>query len=265
MASLCVLNILRVSAWSDAVSIPCLGWQSFVLLHEYFDPSATGKDLVVEVTVDLYAPRQTRKCPSYAQYLGGEGSIGDIRSLKPKPTENYWVSPPLTQLRQSIMRILESGVAATIVVPNWPNRPWHVLLRHHANQIRMLKWNENLPVMWDVCVQSKKHVRLVDKWDFLAFAVGGSEDTTWEQRCKPVVSGKTRLKLLPAIWSPKHRRKAIKTSDGCSVMPLLCRMMAQEFNASYEVVVVKFDPICQQFVQWHFPEAANGRSSDVLD
>jgi hypothetical protein len=51
MASLCVLNILRVSAWSDAVSIPCLGWQSFVLLHEYFDPSATGKDLAIDVIV----------------------------------------------------------------------------------------------------------------------------------------------------------------------------------------------------------------------
>jgi hypothetical protein len=51
----------------------------------------------------------------------------------------------------------------------------------------MLKWNENLPMMWDVCEQSKKHVHLVDKWDFIAFAVGVSEDmfgmATWEQRC----------------------------------------------------------------------------------
>ena len=76
--------------------------------------------------------------------------------------------------------------------------------------------NENLPVMWDVCVQSKKHVHLVDKWDFIAFAVGGSEDmfgmTTWEQRCQPVVSGKARLNHSPAMWSPKHRRKAIRMS-----------------------------------------------------
>ena len=153
----------------------------------------------------------------YAQYLGGEGSIRDARSLKLKPTKNYWVCPPLTQLRQAIMRILESGVSATIVVPNWPNRPWHVLLRHHAKQFRMLKWNENLPVMWDVCVQSSKHVHLADKWDFIAFAVGGAEDmfgmTTWEQRCKPVVSGRARLKISPAMWSQKHRRKAIKMSQ----------------------------------------------------
>jgi hypothetical protein len=53
MASLCVLNILRVSAWSDAVSIPFLGWQSFVLLHEYFDPSAASKDLALEVIVSV--------------------------------------------------------------------------------------------------------------------------------------------------------------------------------------------------------------------
>ena len=50
------------------------------------------------------------------------------------------------------MRILESGVSATIVVPDWPNRPWHVLLRRHAKRFRMLTWNENLPVMWGVCV-----------------------------------------------------------------------------------------------------------------
>ena len=51
MASLCVLNILGVSTWSDAVSIPFLGWQSFVLLHEYFDPSVAGKDWALEVIV----------------------------------------------------------------------------------------------------------------------------------------------------------------------------------------------------------------------
>ena len=97
-------------------------------------------------TFDLYASKKTRKCPLYAQYLGGEGSIGDARSLTLKLTENYWVCPPLTQLRQAIVRILESGVSATAVVP------WHVLLRHHTKQFGMLKWNENLPVMWDVCV-----------------------------------------------------------------------------------------------------------------
>ena len=202
-------------------------------------------------TVDLYASKKTRKCPIYAQHLGGEGSIGDARSLKLKQTENYWVCPPLTQLRQAIMRILESGVAATLVVPNWSNRRWHVLLRHHAIQFRMLKLNENVPVMWDVCVQSSKHVHLVDKWDFIAFAVGGSEDmfgmTTWEQQCRPVVSGRARLRIPLAMWSAKHQRRAIKMNqqirglrggskirrvyhilslcDGCSVMSLVCQMM----------------------------------------
>ena len=66
--------------------------------------------------------------------------------------------------------------------------------------------------------------------------------------------------------SGRHRVfRILSLCDGCSVMSLLCRMMAQEFNVSYEVVVVEFDPICQQFVHWRFPEAANGWSSDVLD
>ena len=242
-------------------------------------------------TVDLYASIKTRKCPKYAQYLGGEGSIGDARSVKLSSSENYWVCPPLTQITQAIMRILESGVAATIVVPNWPNRPWHVLLRHHAKQFKMLKWNENLPIMWDVCVKSSKHVHLVDKWDFIAFAVGGSEDmfgmTVWDQRCEPTRSGIARQRVVPGMWSKKHRRRAIQIAqqirglkggacggrvfrilslcDGCSVMSLVCRIMAAEFNAAYEVIVVEFDPVCQKFVQWRFPEATNGWSSDVRD
>ena len=66
--------------------------------------------------------------------------------------------------------------------------------------------------------------------------------------------------------SGRHRVfRILSLCAGCSVMSLLCRMMAQEFNVSYEVVVVEFDPICQQFVHWRFPEAANGWSSDVLD
>ena len=104
------------------------------------------------------------------------------------------------------MRILESDVSATIVVPNWPNWSWHVLLRQHAKQF--------LPAMWDVWVQSSKHVHLVDKWDFIAFAVGGSEDMfgmpTWEQRYDPVVSGRARLKVPPAMWSAKHRRRLLR-------------------------------------------------------
>ena len=222
MASPYVQSISRLNAWWDVVSIPYLGWLSFVLLHRFLDPFAADMDLPEGVvlqfegyTIDLYASRKTRKCPLYARYLGGNGSIGDARSLKQKLTGNYWVCPPLTQLRQAIMRILESGVSATIVVPDWPNMHWHVLLRHHA----MLKWNANLQVMWDVCVQSSKHVHLVDKWDFIAFAVGGSEDmfgmTTWEQQCRPVVSGRARLRIPLAMWSAKHQRRAIKMDQQC--------------------------------------------------
>ena len=63
------------------------------------------------------------------------------------------------------------------------------------------------------------------------------------------------------MWSFKHHRKAIKMSRQIRGL----KGMAQEFSASYEVVVVEFDPICQQFVHWRFPQAANGWSSDVLD
>jgi hypothetical protein len=116
------------------------------------------------------------------------GSLGDARTMQLTQEENYWVCPPLGCVAQVVQFVLESGVRATVVVPDWSNQPWHVKLRHAMSAHRFLKWSSEKPVMWDVCVKTQHHVHLVDKWDFVAFAVGGVE------RLQPIVGWRPRLK-----------------------------------------------------------------------
>jgi hypothetical protein len=241
-------------------------------------------------TLDLYASQKTAKCRKYAELGGGGNSVGDARTLKLRSNENYWVVPPIAVVHMAVMMVLEAGITATIVVPNWPNRPWHVLLRKHARAFTHLRWHESRPVMWDVCVKSKKHVHLVDKWDFVAFAVGGVERTevdsvTWEPRKQRAATGKKRRR---ALWSDAAIRKAadmkrlklqlrggapvkqrtlrvLSLCDGCSAASLALRQLTKTTGILFEVTVVEWDEVCQSLVAVRFPEAVRGWSQDVVD
>lgn len=159
-------------------------------------------------TVDLYASAKTRKCRRYAEKGGGPGSLGDARVLKLEHHENYWVMPPLGCVAAVVMTMLEANVCATVVVPDWPDQPWHVQLRLQCKGHRFLRWHAEKPVMWDVCVKSSHHVHVVDKWDFVAFAVGGGEQPgerqIWRQRREQAQAGRQqRAKAPRGLWSRK--------------------------------------------------------------
>ena len=162
-------------------------------------------------SVDLYASRKTKKCAKYAARGGVEGSIGDARTLQLSMHENFWVLPPLAVVAEAVMTVLEAGVMATVVVPDWPNTPWHVQLRQRCASFECIRWHPSSPVMWDVCVRASHHVHLVDKWDFVAFAVGGSEQrapvTMWYPRKELAVGGVQRKRVQPEMWRASTRRK----------------------------------------------------------
>jgi site-specific DNA-cytosine methylase len=89
------------------------------------------------------------------------------------------------------------------------------MLRRKAKAARFVKWHEESPVMWDVCVKSKPHVHLVDKWDFVAFAVGGEEGVmpleVWRQRRELADDGgRKRKRCDPALWRQKVQRQKFK-------------------------------------------------------
>ena len=255
-------------------------------------------------TVDLYASAKTKKCRKYAERGGGPGSLGDARVLKLQSMENYWVLPPLGCVAAVVMTLLEAGVCATVVVPDWPDQPWHVQLRHQSKGHRFLRWHEAKPVMWDVCVKSSHHVHVVDKWDFVAFAVGGSEERTgaqiWRQRRERAQEGRQQRARAPrGLWSVKsvrteacrvrargevhteEQQQVGRASDGVlrrsgrRVLRVLAlcngcgaASLALErlrLSAGIEVVVVETDDDCLAFTQWRFPEELLGWSVDVAD
>ena len=247
-------------------------------------------------TVDLYASKKTAKCSRYASRGGVIGSLGDARTLELTSCENYWVLPPLDTIEAVVMMILDKGVQATIVVPDWANKPWHVLLRSKAKGFEFLKWSEHSPVMWDVAVRSAHHIHLVDKWDFVAFAVGGDESVlpvcSWRGRL-PVakVGRKKRRAVVPELWRPSTQRKrlaapvllqskrdtagclrrregarvlrVLSLCNGCGAASLALKNLG--ITAEVQVVVVELDEICRRLTQRRFSEETFGWSHDVND
>ena len=97
-----------------------------------------------QYTLDLFVSEKTRKCRKFAQRGGGGASVGDARTIQLDTSNNYWVMPPISVVAMAVMMVLEAGITATSVVPNWPDRPWHVLLRQHAKQFVHLRWHESV-------------------------------------------------------------------------------------------------------------------------
>ena len=52
--------------------------------------------------------------------------------------ENFYVCPPLGYVEQSLKILEEAKVAATVVVPNWVGKPWHLWLRERAIHVEVL-------------------------------------------------------------------------------------------------------------------------------
>ena len=124
-------------------------------------------------TLDLFASKKTAKVKRYCSRGGAAGSVGDVRSFKLAGNENVWACPPLPVIAMAVMQLCESPAPVTLVVPDLPSQAWHVRLREVAAAAVHLKWHPWMPAMWDVSDRDNKHAHLVDKWDFVAFAVGG--------------------------------------------------------------------------------------------
>ena len=196
-------------------------------------------------TVDLYASGKTAKCKVYAARGSPDGSIGDARTLRLSKEHNYWVCPPLPALPSAVMRVVEAGVRATVVVPDWPGQPWFTMLRQHATRWERLKWHEDSPVMLDLSDKRNHHVHAVDKWDFVAFVVGDSRREqleVWSARKKKSCSAqKRRRRQLPELARRRSSRVRAKHAD--LGMSLVSRRPAQILSACDGIGVVS---LCSQ-------------------
>ena len=82
--------------------------------------------------------------------------MGDFRVAQLEGKENFYVCPPLGYVEQSLRRLDEAKVAATVVVPNWVGKPWHLWLRERAVHVEVLEWSAFPAIWWDVSEKKKK-------------------------------------------------------------------------------------------------------------
>ena len=82
--------------------------------------------------------------------------------------------PPIGLIEGVLQRLEDAGVCATVVVPNWVEKAWHVRLRAQAVATRKLQWTGYGKVTWlDVSEKKAKPHELAQRWEFVVFAVDG--------------------------------------------------------------------------------------------
>ena len=101
----------------------------------------------------------------------GLNALGDFRTAPLCPQENYYICPPVGLIEVVVKRLVEAKVYATLVVPNWVGRAWHVFLRKHAAAVLKLPWQRHPATWWDLSEKKAKPHELANFWEFVAFAL----------------------------------------------------------------------------------------------
>ena len=223
-------------------------------------------------TVDALASQKTKQVKRYMSRGGiGLASEGDYRVAQLEETENFYVCPPLGFVEQTVRRLEEAGVAATVVVPNWVGKPWHLWLRERAIHVEVLEWSAFPAVWWDVSEKKKKPHVLAQRWEFVVFAVdfrAGSSSVVkgvepvqrWKDSHK---GGKhrpvSRLELgrLPSIGRLGHNRSKVWSSRKVFRVLSLCGGMGtvgyalrkvrhlMGLDVTMEVLEIELDPVAR--------------------
>ena len=123
-------------------------------------------------TVDACASLKTAKCLRYlSRGSRGLNALGDFRTAPLCPQENYYICPPVGLIELVVKRLVEAKVCATLVVPNWVGKAWHVFLRKHAAAALKLPWQRHPATWWDLSERKAKPHELANRWEFVAFAL----------------------------------------------------------------------------------------------
>jgi hypothetical protein len=238
-------------------------------------------------TLDLFAAKKSAKCSRFCSKGATDGAVGDARTFRLGPEENVWACPPLGMLASTVMMLIEAKVQATVVVPNWANQPWFGLLRAQAQHSRELKWHPQRHVMLDVADKRHVHAHVVDKWDFVAFALGpdgaseGQVPAVWPGRKRKAAEGEAqRVRSNPELWRrkaqqggrrtglrsgnlsgsgmvPKKRRhaKVLSVCNGIGVASVCWQRM----GSPVDVTAVELDSNCRRLTAARFPEEDQSR------
>ena len=123
-------------------------------------------------TVDLCASEKTAQCGRYYSRGGhGAGSLGDVRSARLSPGDLHYVVPPPGLIEQVCGVLMESRVAAVLVVPLWVGRDWNLWLRYRAEELGVMPWRSSPPVWVDVSERKPKMHIVASEWSFMVVAL----------------------------------------------------------------------------------------------
>ena len=88
-------------------------------------------------SIDRFASKDNRQLPRYNSKWR-DGTTEDVDSLHLPDSawqlENSWCNPPWDLLDDLVVKLRQSGAAATVVAPRWPKRPWYLHLASMASE-----------------------------------------------------------------------------------------------------------------------------------
>ena len=122
-----------------------------------------------------------------------------------KTNDNFYVCPPLGYVEQNLQILEEAKVAATVVVPNWVEQPWHLCLRERAIHVEVLDWSAFPAVWWVVSEKKRKPHVLAQRWEFVVFALDFMEGT------EGIVRGVEPV----ALWKDVHEGGMPRSRQSC--------------------------------------------------
>ena len=128
-------------------------------------------------TIDACASEKTKQLPRYfSRDASGRDSLGDLRTVKLKPKEHYYLCPPPSFIQKVILRLAEDKVAGVLVVPNWIGSAWHTWCCNRAVAIEKLPWRGGRATWWDATEKKRKPHGWAQQWEFIAVAFDFREE-----------------------------------------------------------------------------------------
>lgn len=119
--------------WADRLSreLDTEDWQLNPRIFRYLD-SRWGPH-----TVDRFASMTNTLLPRYnSRWLDPNTEAVDCLHLPDLnwTAERNWCNPPWSLLEDLVLKLRQSGAAATVIAPTWPGKPWHQSLLDLASE-----------------------------------------------------------------------------------------------------------------------------------
>ena len=95
-------------------------------------------------TVDRFAAPHNTQLPRFNSLYSAPGSEAVDAFTQDWSTDNNYCHPPVRELGMVAALLEDTGAAATVLAPDWPEAPWYGWLRELAAEVVPLPWPRRL-------------------------------------------------------------------------------------------------------------------------